>query len=138
MASPIPTGRRASTYVTVFLQGPPVMDGDGHWNRTWMVSDVPWFVSIEPATLREQERRQGSTLTADNSSLVTGPYRADITTAARLKTQDGVMFDILSVASPERRNIELVAICMENTVAQSVPVPLGWTQGDWIQPNWSQ
>jgi len=116
MPSPIPSGRRASTYVSVYVQGPRVMDGDGHWSSTWSVSAVPWFVAIEPATLREQERRQGSTLTADNSCIVTGPYRADVTTTARLETQDGAILEILSLASPERRNLELVAICMETTV----------------------
>jgi len=113
MSYTLPTGAGASTRVMVHNPGPPVPDGDGGWVQTWTDSEIPWYVAIAPAMGSPQERTTGNTVEGMTTSILTGKYRPDVSTASRLTTMDGATFEVLSVASPGRRGIELTVVCNE-------------------------
>ena len=99
----------------VSFQGPgaPVPDGDGGWLTTWAnLTPATWHVSIRPATARDLERTPQGTTISTASHIVTGDYRADVTTQTRMLF-DGRTFSINGVSNLEERNITMVLIAVE-------------------------
>jgi len=109
--SPIPTGRRAYHRVTVQNPQAVVIDGDTY--ETWSSSPLPWYVALEPTTTTDQERVKVGTTITQPTTTVTGPWRADLSTASRLIDEDGHVLHVLSADSPDRRKLELVLQCSQ-------------------------
>jgi head-tail adaptor len=111
----LPTGRRAYHVVRVTNPPPPsATGGDVDLTAPWIASPIPWYVGIEPVVAADQEiaKSEGTILT-QASLIVSGAYRADVTTASRLVDPRGAVFHVVSVESPGRRNFELVCRCSE-------------------------
>lgn len=99
----------------VILQapGPAVPDPRGGYTQTW-TDLVPrrWQVAIETASVQKLERLAAGSVIASAEHIVTGPYRADITTTMRL-IHNGRTLNVLGVFNPEERNIDTVLACAE-------------------------
>jgi head-tail adaptor len=110
--SPIPTGRRAFHLVRV--QNPTPTPAGGDYQETFADAvPVYWFVAIDELAGGGQEQiksLEGVVLTQP-SLTITGAYRADITTASRILDDQGRVLHVISVASPEARQRELVCTC---------------------------
>ncbi len=112
--SPIPSGSRAYRRATVEVPGPPVPDLQGSYRESWTASGLPWWIAIEPTSF-DAERLGPGVVTVQAVYTVVGPYRADVSVAARLTLDDGAVLNIASAESPGRRNLELVLRCVEVT-----------------------
>lgn len=108
---PYAAGRRRHTVV---LQNPgPLVIVDGEQVVTWMdATPRTWQVAIEPATARDLERVTAGTVLAMASHVVTGPYRADVTTQTRILFGIRVL-NVLGVSNPEEKNVETIATATE-------------------------
>jgi SPP1 family predicted phage head-tail adaptor len=111
--SPIASGRRGWHRVTVqnSTQGP---DGDGGYTETWTdASPATWKVEVTPAPARDLERLTGGTTISTSTHLVTGPYRADVTTKTRLLLTATRILQVDVRRDPDERHVELVLTCTE-------------------------
>jgi head-tail adaptor len=107
-----PLGQRRH-FVTLANPGPAVSDGDGGYLQVWTDLDPPsLYVSILPATAKDLERVASGTVLSTASHIVTGPYHAQVTTKTRL-TFGPRTLNVVGVANPEERNVELVLLCAE-------------------------
>ena len=99
--------------VTLQNPGPAVPNNDGGYTQSWTDLVPPaWTVKIAPATAADLERVTAGTVLATATHLVTGPYRADITTQTRVLF-NGRQFSVTGVSNPEERNVETIAVCVE-------------------------
>ena len=99
--------------VLVQAPGPGVPDGDGGTTQTWADLTPPtWYVSIVPATEKDLERVAAGTVLTTNMSIVTGAYRDDITTGARL-IFNSRRLNVTGVSNPDEANVQLVLVCVE-------------------------
>lgn len=92
--------------------GPPVVDGEDV-PPTYVPATPPdWFVRQLPGTGGTDERAiAAGTVLTQSTLVVSGPYRPDVTTATRLVDDDGQVFAIVGVESPDGVKRELVARC---------------------------
>jgi head-tail adaptor len=103
--------------VFLFSQRAPVPDGDGGYTMgTWPLDPPDWYVSIRPAGSRELERLTSGTAQTRASHVVTGPYRADVTTGTRISFNGRTLY-VNGVMNPEERNIDTVALCDEHVTS---------------------
>jgi SPP1 family predicted phage head-tail adaptor len=108
----VPAGQRRHT-VTLQNPGPAVADADGGFTQTFSdLSPRSWQVEIKPATARDLERVTAGTAMASATHIVTGPYRADVTTKTRILF-NGRLFFVVGVSNPKERGIETIALCNE-------------------------
>lgn len=99
--------------VTVQNPGPGVPDGDGGFTQTWTdLTPRMWSCKIAPATAVDLEHVAAGTVLSKATHLVTGPYRSDVTTQARVLF-NGRSFSVTGVSNPDERNVELVLVCVE-------------------------
>jgi head-tail adaptor len=107
--SPIPSGRRAYYRVTVQNPSPPrIVDGDAVADP-WITATPPdWYVFVTPAVTADQERAKATGVLTQLSSMLTGPYRPDVTTASRLISPDGRALSVVAVEDYGERRRELV------------------------------
>lgn len=100
----------------VTVQGPlgaAVADAEGGYLQVYAsLTPADWYCSIVPATQRDLERVTAGTVMASASHVVTGRYRADITTQTRLIFQNRTLH-VSSVANLEERNVTLQLVCQE-------------------------
>lgn len=116
--SPIPAGSRAYRRASVEVPGPPVPDTQGSYRESWTASGPQWWIAIEPASL-DSERLGSGVVSVQAVYTIVGPYRADVTVAARLVLDDGAILDIASAESPGGRKLELILRCVEVDKAAS-------------------
>lgn len=99
--------------VTLQDPGPGVPDGDGGFTQSWTDLVPPaWLCKIAPATAADLERVTAGTVLSMATHVVTGPYRADLTTKSRI-VFNGRSFSIVGVSNPEERNVETICVCKE-------------------------
>ena len=99
--------------VTVQNPGTAAANADGAYTQTYTdAAPADWQVAIRPATARELERLVAGTVLAQASHVVTGPYRADVTTQTRLLFGSRTL-NVIGVSNPDERNRETIAICTE-------------------------
>lgn len=93
--------------------GSPVPNGDGGYTQSW-TDTVPanWFVSIEPASVRDLERVAGGTVLSTAAYIVRGRYHPGVTTKTRM-VFGGRTFSITGVANVEERSITMELIAVE-------------------------
>jgi head-tail adaptor len=111
----VPIGRRSFHRVRVQNPSTPQSLGGDLSVEPWIdASPSYWYVGIAPVLGTDQEmaKSEGTVLT-QASTVVTGAYRSDITTASRFIDETGLVLEVLSVESPGRRNFELVCRCSE-------------------------
>jgi|SRR5262245_1951425 len=113
--TPIPTGRRAFVRVVVEVPTGISSDGEGGYTDAWTDSPPAWDVAIDVTGGGTQEQRSGQTVLTQATLNVTGPYRSDVTTAARLRRSDGRHLAIVGVVEPDGRPFELQCACIETT-----------------------
>lgn len=110
--SPIGSGQRIHR-VTVQTPTPPTADGDGGYTQGWTDATPPsWIVELRAASLRDLERFAAGTTLTTAAWLVTGPYRPDVTVAARL-LHAGRVLSLVRVTNVDERARELVCIAVE-------------------------
>jgi len=80
--------------------------------ETWTDLGSPWNVSIAPANVRDLERLTGATIVATATHVIRGRYRSDVTVKDRMLF-DGRTFEIMGVATPLERKVELVLFAVE-------------------------
>jgi len=107
----MPAGRRRHR-VTVENPGTPAPDGHGDYTIPPVVSPIPWDVAIDLLDAGSQEATAADTTTAHVSHLVTGPYRADVTTRSAF-TFNGRRLNCTAVRNMGERNITLRCTCSE-------------------------
>lgn len=93
-----------------------VPDGDGGYAPTWeqIGPDVPWFVKIRPATVRDLESETAGTVSAQASHIVTGKWLAGITPTSRMvRVRDNRIFQINGVANDDERDETMTIFCTE-------------------------
>jgi head-tail adaptor len=94
--------------------GDPVPDGEGGYVEGWAPLVPPtWAVSIVPASVRDLERETSGTVLATATHIVSGRYRPDVTTEARMKFE-GRVFEITGAINVDERDIEMKLICKEH------------------------
>lgn len=99
--------------VQIAVPGPSVPDGDGGFTESWQPLDPPaWNCAIHPATARDLERVAGGTQISQATHIVTGDWRSDVTTKARLDV-NGRYFNVVHVTNRDERGIELELLCAE-------------------------
>jgi head-tail adaptor len=115
--SPIASGRRAWHRVTVQNPSPPRAVDGVPVDDPWIPGTPPdWYVAIDPATAGDQERAKSTGVLTQPSTTITGPYRADVTTASQLiDTADGTVLYVVGVEDHRGRHLELIVQC--STVA---------------------
>lgn len=99
-------------HVVTFQTPTSVPDGDGGMTETWADLGSPWNVAIAPATVRDLERQAGATIIATATHIVRGRYRSDVTVDARM-VFDGRIFQIMGVANPLERKLEMTLFAVE-------------------------
>lgn len=100
--------------VTLEAPGPAVPDGDGGFTQPWApLVPATWYCAIHPATARDLERAAGGTVISQATHIVTGDYRPDVTTQARIISEDGRPLSVVHVTNPDERRIELELLCAE-------------------------
>ena len=106
--------------VTFEGPGPAVPDGDGGYTQTWApLTPAQWYVAIRAATLRDRETVLAGVVAAGASHIVTADYRADVTTATRIRYTDfGGVAHIFAIAGVN--NVELRGVLMELYVEERV------------------
>lgn len=102
---------------------PPTDTGDDAPPQEWIALAPIWWVSIQPATARDLERKVAGTVMATATHLVECYYLAGITTETRMtkgpRNADGTLaagsreFQVTGVTNPEERNEELILACVE-------------------------
>ena len=92
--------------VTFQAPGGSVPDGDGGFTEGWADLGAAWPVEIIPASVRDLETLTAGTVSATATHVITGRYRPDVTTAARVKFGDRI-FVITGVQNVEERGIEM-------------------------------
>jgi head-tail adaptor len=115
-SSPIPAGRRIhKVVVQVPNLGSPPSQADGDFVEDWQDEgrEPVWHVAIEPATTQAIERLSAGTSVSTASHIVTGPYRADVTTKARLLVDGCRPFNIIGRSDPGELHRELIVLCQE-------------------------
>lgn len=108
----IATGRRQHL-VTLQSLASTQMTSDSDYAATPSTIGTAW-AAIEPATAQRLERLVPGTVIAQATHIVTIPYMAGITTKAQV-VFGARTFNVVGVANPEERNIELVLVCVEVT-----------------------
>lgn len=99
--------------VTFEAPGARVPDGEGGYTEAWAPLDPPtWYIAIRPATARDLEDVTAGTTTASATHVVTGDYRADVTTKARL-VHEGRQFEITGIANLDERDETMILLCEE-------------------------
>lgn len=94
--------------------GPLVSNGDAGWQvGSWIDIGPPADYSMEPATASSLERISASTLVANATHVLRGPYRAGVSTLSRVLLDDGRTLAITSWVDPEERHVELILVCTE-------------------------
>lgn len=90
--------------------GPASVNGEDV-PRAWDPATPPyWNVRQITATAAADERAvPAGTVLSQPALVVVGDYRADVTTASRLVDEDGQVFELVGVESPDGRKRELVA-----------------------------
>jgi head-tail adaptor len=100
-------------WFTVQQPEPPVPSSDGGYTQTWLAATPPiWQAAIATATATALERLSAGTTITAATHIITGPYRADLTTLSRLVLGTRV-FQIDGVSDADQRCVELVAFCRE-------------------------
>jgi SPP1 family predicted phage head-tail adaptor len=99
--------------ITLQDPGLPVPNGDGGFTQSW-VDLVPPSVSakVAPATAADLERVGAGAVLATATYIVTLPYHPQLQTKSRVLF-NGRIFHVVGVATPEERNVETIALCVE-------------------------
>jgi head-tail adaptor len=124
----------------VTLSGPsaPVSDGEGGWTIAPVVLTPPtWTCRIQPATVSDLERMTAGTALTRASFVISGPYRADITTETRIRFNSRTFY-VNGVINVDERNVETVAFCEEQvspTGTQPPPASAASFQSGAFQPD---
>jgi head-tail adaptor len=95
--------------------GDPAPDGDGGYTETFEALDPAfWDCAITPASqrLRTLETLASSSVLAQATHVLTGPYHAGITIETRI-TFNGRRFNVINVANVEERGIETQLLAVE-------------------------
>ena len=99
--------------VTFEAPGDKVADGEGGYTQEWTPLTPPtWYVAIQPATARDLEHVAAGTVTTSATHLVTGDYRADVTTEARI-VHEGRHLQILGIQNVDERDETMMLVCEE-------------------------
>lgn len=97
----------------VTVQQPtPAPDTEGSFQQGWVTATPPtWQVAIAAEAPALERAAPGTTLTT-GARIITGPYRADITTASRVLVGTRI-FQVDGIRDPEDRHVELELLCRE-------------------------
>lgn len=107
----IATGRRRHR-VLVDNPGASTPNGDGAYTTARVVSPVPWDVAIAPTAAEDMEHAEAGATTATVTHVLTGRWRADVTSQTAL-TFNGRRLNVIAVRNPEERNVSLICHCVE-------------------------
>lgn len=92
-----------------------VPDGDGGFTQTWDALDPPiWHVSIAPASPQDLERFAAGTVITQNTNIVKGRWRPDVSTATRMIFA-GRPFSIVGTRNVDERSVALELLAVEMT-----------------------
>jgi head-tail adaptor len=119
--SPVSAGQRIHR-VTVQTPTAPTPDGDGNYTQDYAdATPASWMVELRAASLRDLERYAAGTTVTTAAYLVSGPYRPDVTTAARL-VHRGRALQLARVTNVDERGRELVCIAVELVTPAPAPI----------------
>lgn len=99
-------------HVVMFQTPTTVPDGDGGTTETWADLTPPWHVDLQPASVRDLERRTAGTIVASATHVIIGRYRADVGIDDRMLFE-GRTFRISGVKNVEERNITMELFAVE-------------------------
>jgi hypothetical protein len=99
--------------VSLLGPGALVPDGEGGWTETPVPLDPPrWYCQIRPATVRDLESLTVSTIVAQATYVLTGPYHPGITTQTTIQFRARTFY-VNDVQTPDELEAETVAFCTE-------------------------
>jgi len=99
-------------HVVKFQTPTTVPDGDGGTIETWADLLPLWGVSVQPASIRDLERRTAGTIVAAATHVIIGPYRSDVGVDDRMMF-DGRTFRISGVKNVDERKITMELFAVE-------------------------
>jgi len=99
-------------HVVTFQVPITVPDGDGGFVESWGDLAPPWPVAIEPANVRDLERRAAGTIIAAATHIVSGRYRADVTIEARM-VFEARTFRVAGIRNVDERGIAMQLFVVE-------------------------
>lgn len=126
----IATGKRDKLVSLYEMTSSPTSDGD-HETTLSPLDPAEAWAAIEPATPQRLERIVTGTVIAQATHVITLPYHDEVTTDTRI-VWNGRQFNVVGVANPEERNIETVAVCVEQMNVAAITVQPSWVQEGWI------
>jgi head-tail adaptor len=84
-----------------------IPDGEGGFTEGWIdLTPATWYMSIAPATVRDLERVASGTVITTATHIITGRYRADVSTGTRVLF-DNRIFHLTGIRNIDERNITL-------------------------------
>lgn len=126
----IATGKRDKLVSLYEMTSSPTSDSD-HSTTLSPLDPAEAWAAIEPATPQRLERIVTGTVIAQATHVITLPYHEEVTTDTRI-VWNGRQFNVVGVANPEERNIETVAVCVEQMNVAAITVQPSWVQEGWV------
>lgn len=108
---PTPTGLRRHRVALYALTAASEADGGFAVSQAALAPAAVW-ARIVPATAAQLERVASGAVISTATHIVTMPYHAGVTTKTRIVFGSRV-FSVMGVATPDERQIETVALCVE-------------------------
>lgn len=102
--------------VTLSAPGELVPDGSGGWTQEDAPLSPPTRqCRIQPATVRDLEQLTSNpTIVSQATAVITGPYRADITTETILQYR-GATYRVNGIQSPDELLVDTVLFCTKQS-----------------------
>jgi head-tail adaptor len=105
--------------ITLQNPGPPVPDGEGGFEPSWLAVTPPQlWASIEPASRGSLEAVTAGTVIATATHLIVAPFHPQVTPASRVQFYDTLrqrdrIFTVSSLCDTQERDLEMTLICAE-------------------------